>query len=249
MRFKPTRAGIFNVWEYDDQTFEFGDGRLALRGRNGSGKSNALSLLFPFVLDGVMSAARMDPMGGGRSMKSLLLGRDDDDRAGRFRHDSGTGYVWMEFGNGTEYLTIGIGAAATQQRDADPWFFVTHQRVGHDLDLAENDIPFGRRQLQDRLADGVVYTTAEDYRSAVDRQLLGLGTLRYRRLVDLLLTLRRPHLAGKLDIEHLSSTLSAGLGELDASLIDDVAHSFDDLDAMQHQLALILHGVEMGRSL
>ena len=236
MRFKPTRAGIFNVWEYDDQTFEFGDGRLALRGRNGSGKSNALSLLFPFVLDGVMSAARMDPMGGGRSMKSLLLGRDDDDRAGRFRHDSGTGYVWMEFGNGTEYLTIGIGAAATQQRDADPWFFVTHQRVGHDLDLAENDIPFGRRQLQDRLADGVVYTTAEDYRSAVDRQLLGLGTLRYRRLVDLLLTLRRPHLAGKLDIEHLSSTLSAGLGELDASLIDDVAHSFDDLDAMQHQL-------------
>ncbi len=178
----------------------------------------------------------MDPMGGGRSMKSLLLGRDDDDRAGRFRHDSGTGYVWMEFGNGTEYLTIGIGAAAAQQRDADPWFFVTHQRVGHDLDLAENDIPFGRRQLQDRLADGVVYTTAEDYRSAVDRQLLGLGTLRYRRLVDLLLTLRRPHLAGKLDIEHLSSTLSAGLGELDASLIDDVAHSFDDLDAMQHQL-------------
>lgn len=247
MRFKPTRAGIFNVWEYDDQTFEFGDGRLALRGRNGSGKSNALSLLFPFVLDGVMSAARMDPMGGGRSMKSLLLGRDDDDRASRFRHDSGTGYVWMEFGNGPDFLTIGIGAAATQQRDADPWFFVTRRRVGRDLDLAENDIPLGRRQLQDRLTDGAVYTTAEEYRSAVDRHLLGLGTLRYRRLVDLLLTLRRPHLAGKLDIEHLSSTLSAGLGELDSSLIDDVAHSFDDLDAMQHQLedlAMALAAVE-----
>lgn len=134
-----------------------------------------------------------------------------------------------------------------QQRDADPWFFVTHQRVGDDLDLAENDIPLGRRQLQDRLTDGTVYSTAEDYRSAVDRHLLGLGTVRYRRLVDLLLTLRRPHLAGKLDIEHLSSTLSAGLGELDASLIDDVAHSFDDLDAMQHQiedLATALTAVE-----
>ncbi|HWL45259.1 MAG TPA: TIGR02680 family protein [Ilumatobacter sp.] len=236
MRWKPTRAGIFNVWEYDDQTFEFGDGRLALRGRNGSGKSNALALLFPFVFDGVMSAARMDPMGGGRSMKSLLLGRDDDDRAGRYRHDSGTGYVWMEFGDGENYTTIGVGAAATQHRDAEPWFFVTTQRVGHDLSLADNDTPLGRRQLEERLTDGNVYTKADDYRLAVDRRLLGLGDRRYRRLVDLLLTLRRPHLAGKLDTEHLSATLSAGLGELDPALIADVAHSFDDLDAMQHEL-------------
>lgn len=237
MRWKPTRAGIFNVWEYDDQTFEFGDGRLALRGRNGSGKSNALALLFPFVLDGVMSAARMDPMGGGRSMKSLLLGRDDDDRAGRYRYDSGTGYVWMEFSSGESYLTIGIGATATQHRDAEPWFFITAQRVGHDLRLAENDTPLGRRQLEERLAEGSTFTTtADEYRAAVDRRLLGLGARRYRRLIDLLLTLRRPHLAGKLDIEHLSSTLSAGLGELDSALIEDVAHSFDDLDAMQHEL-------------
>jgi uncharacterized protein (TIGR02680 family) len=236
MRWKPTRAGIFNVWEYDDQTFEFGDGRLALRGRNGSGKSNALALLFPFLLDGVMSAARMDPMGGGRSMKSLLLGRDDDDRAGRYRHDSGTGYVWMEFGDGDSHITIGIGAAATQHRDAEPWFFVTTQRVGYDVELAENDKPLGRRQLEERLTDGTVYTKADDYRAAVDRRLFGLGERRYRRLVDLLLTLRRPHLAGKLDTDHLSATLSAGLGELDPALIEDVAHSFDDLDAMQHEL-------------
>jgi uncharacterized protein (TIGR02680 family) len=236
MRWKPTRAGIFNVWEYDDQTFEFGDGRLALRGRNGSGKSNALALLFPFILDGVMSAARMDPMGGGRSMKSLLLGRDDDDRTGRYRHDSGTGYVWMEFGRGDGHTTIGVGAAATQHRDAEPWFFVTPQRVGHDLALAENDTPLGRRQLEERIIDGAVYRKADEFRAAVDRRLLGLGDIRYRRLVDLLLTLRRPHLAGKLDTDHLSETLSAGLGELDPALIDDVAHSFDDLDAMQDEL-------------
>ena len=247
MRWKPTRAGIFNVWEYDDQTFDFGDGRLALRGRNGSGKSNALALLFPFVLDGVMSAARMDPMGGGRSMKSLLLGRDDDDRAGRYRYDSGTGYVWMEFGNGDAHVTVGVGASATQHRDAEPWFFVTSQRVGHDLELAENEIPLGRRQLEERITDGTVFQRADDYRAAVDRRLLGLGELRYRRVVDLLLTLRRPHLAGKLDTDHLSATLSAGLGELDPGLVDDVAHSFDDLDSMQHELeglAASLNAVE-----
>ncbi len=34
-------AGIRNIWEYDDQVFDFADGRLVLRGPNGSGKSNA----------------------------------------------------------------------------------------------------------------------------------------------------------------------------------------------------------------
>ena len=235
MRWKPSRAGILNVWEYDDQTFDFGDGRLVLRGRNGSGKSNALALLFPFLLDGVMSAARMDPMGGARSMKSLLLGRDDTESGG-YQHQSGTGYVWMEFERGDERCTVGAGAAATVHRDADVWFFVTSERVGHGFDLTAGDVPLGRRQLAERLGNAAVFTTAEDYRQAVDRRLLGLGTARYRSLVDLLLTLRRPHLAGKLDTEHLSATLSAGLGELDPSLIDDVAHSFDDLDAMQQEL-------------
>lgn len=235
MRWKPARAGILNIWEYDDQTFDFGDGRLVLRGRNGSGKSNALAMLFPFLLDGVMSAARMDPMGGARSMKSLLLGRDDNDGGG-YQHDSGTGYVWMEFERDDERRTVGAGAAATVHRDADIWFFVTDERVGDGFELTAGDVPLGRRQLAERLGNAAVFSTAEEYRQAVDRDLLGLGPARYRSLVDLLLTLRRPHLAGKLDTDHLSATLTAGLGELDPSLIDDVAHSFDDLDAMQQEL-------------
>jgi len=251
-RWTPNRAGIFNVWEYDDQVFDFGDGRLVLRGRNGSGKSNALSLLFPFVFDGVMSATRMDPMGGGRSMKSLLLGRDDESAGGRYRHDSATGYVWMEFarpvGGGaaeseaggaesTEYVTIGIGARATQQRDANAWFFVTPQQVGHDFELHLDDTPKSAKQLAASLHDdGEIFSTAEEYRAGVDRALFGLGPGRSRTLLDLLLTLRRPHLAGKLDTDHLSFALSSGLAELDADLIADVAHSFDDLDAMAHEL-------------
>lgn len=243
MRWKPSRGGILNVWEYDDQTFDFGDGRLVLRGRNGSGKSNALALLFPFVFDGVMSAARMDPMGGTRSMKSLLLGRDDSEGGG-YQHESGTGYVWMEFERGDEWCTIGAGASATVHRDADVWFFLTGERVGDGFELVAGDVPLGRRQLAERLGNTAVFSTAQDHREAVDRHLLGLGAPRYRSLVDLLLTLRRPHLAGKLDAEHLSATLSAGLGELDTALIDDVAHSFDDLDAMQQELEGLVTSLE-----
>jgi hypothetical protein len=41
-RFKPTRAGAINVWDYVDEEWAFADGRLALRGHNGSGKTKAL---------------------------------------------------------------------------------------------------------------------------------------------------------------------------------------------------------------
>lgn len=236
-RRKPTRAGILNVWEYDSQTFSFGDGRLALRGRNGSGKSNALSLLFPFVFDGVMSAQRMDPMGGARSMRSLLLCRDDDNPAAGYRFPSRTGYVWMEFDGAAGPLTIGIGATASGQRpDTTAWFFVTERRVGVDLDLELENRPRSHRELAAELSPGEVFATAEEYRAVVDQRLFGVGAARARRLVDLLLVLRRPHLAGKLDPDSVSATLSAGLQSLDTNLVADVARSFDDLEATQQEL-------------
>ncbi|MEV5354493.1 hypothetical protein [Streptomyces sp. NPDC052693] len=51
-RFRLHRAGIQNVWQYDEQEFAFGDGRLLLRGKNGAGKSKALEMLLPYLLDG-----------------------------------------------------------------------------------------------------------------------------------------------------------------------------------------------------
>ena len=36
-RFRLARAGIHQVWQYDDE-FSFGDGRLLLRGKNGAGQ-------------------------------------------------------------------------------------------------------------------------------------------------------------------------------------------------------------------
>ena len=86
-RFKPTRAGIINLWDYFDEEFAFGDGRLALRGHNGSGKTKALEVLFPFVLDGGLDARRLDPFSGeNRTMKANLLYRGQD---------AEHGYVWM----------------------------------------------------------------------------------------------------------------------------------------------------------
>lgn len=235
-RWRPNRAGIRNIWEYDDQEFEFAEGRLVLRGPNGSGKSNALALLVPFLLDGVMAANRMDSLSGGRSMKTLLLSLADDERAGKFRHDQRTGYSWLEFRRGTDHLTIGCGARASTQRDAEAWFFVTPLRVGVDLDLAPGGVPLSKGGLASAVGTAAVHESAEAHRAAVDRALLGLGPHRYRNLMELLLVLRRPHLAGKLNLEHLSKVLSDGLAPLDGQLIAEVAASFDDLEAVQNDL-------------
>ena len=235
-RWRPARAGIRNIWEYDDQIFDFADGRLVLRGPNGSGKSNALALLVPFLLDGVMAAYRMDSLSGGRSMKTLLLCLAEDERSNRFRHEQRTGYVWLEFQRGGENMTIGCGARASAQRDAEAWFFVTPRRPGIDLDLAPGGVPLSKGGLTDALGASAVHDSADSYRAAVDRALFGLGAHRYRNLVELLLVLRRPHLAGKLNLEQLSHVLSDGLAALDEQLIGDVAASFDDLEAVQQDL-------------
>ena len=61
-RWQPSRAGMLNVWRYYDEVFTFHRGRLLLRGPNGTGKSKALELLLPFLLD-----ANLRPHGCPRS--------------------------------------------------------------------------------------------------------------------------------------------------------------------------------------
>jgi len=59
-RWRLSRAGIVNVWHYLDNEFDLSGGRMILRGTNGSGKSRALEMLLPFLLD---ADRRLKPQG------------------------------------------------------------------------------------------------------------------------------------------------------------------------------------------
>jgi hypothetical protein len=242
-RFKPSRAGVINIWDYVDEEWAFADGRIALRGHNGSGKTKALEVLFPFVLDGVADSRRLDPFSGeNRTMKSNLLFRGQE---------SEYGYVWMEFalarGDGgsdepsvasesaAETVTLIIGLRAHRNSDGVRMsFFVTGLRVGVDFGLLSADSrPLTERQLRAVLEPEAWRRTATEYRDLVDHRLFGLGRERYSQLLDLLLALRRPLLAKDLDPAKVSDTLTSGLSPVDDDLVQQAARDFENLAAVQ----------------
>jgi hypothetical protein len=228
-RFRPTRAGVINVWDYVDEEFAFADGRLALRGHNGSGKTKALEVLFPFVLDGVADSRRLDPFSGeNRTMKSNLLYRGQD---------AEYGYAWMEFArtDPAETVTLVIGMRAHRSRDGvRTSFFITGKRLGVDFGLLSADSrPLTERQLKTVLEPGAWHKTATEYRDAIAARLFGLGRERYTQLLDLLLALRRPLLAKDLDPVKVSDTLTSGLSPVDDDLVQQAARDFENLAAVQ----------------
>ncbi len=235
-RWQPLRCGLLNLYKYDDQTFVFEGGRLLFRGNNGTGKSRALALTLPFLLDGEISSHRLEPDADpNKKMEwNLLMGKRDER----------TGYSWLEFGrklpDGTcEYVTLGCGLRASEGRQLQRWFFITPLRIGRDLHLAKNRTPHIEATLEHVLGgNGEMFSEAKRYRAAVDQRLFGLGILRYEALLNLLIQLRKPQLTRKLDEEQLSQALSEALPPLSKQVLDDVAEAFRELDDQREQLAV-----------
>ena len=236
-RWQPLRGGLLNLYLYQDEEFVYEHGRLLLRGNNGTGKSRVLALQLPFLLDGEVSPARVEPDGdpAKRMEWNLLMGGKHPDRVG---------YTWLELGRLDEkgesvFRTIGIGLQAVQGRGApDRWYFITDQRIRRDLQLASDaNTPLTRQRLEELLEGrGVVYRRAAEYREALDRTFFSLGPERYRALVDLLIQLRKPQLSRKLDEKDLSRALSNALPPIDDAVIGDVAEAFRELEVYREDL-------------
>ncbi|NGO48721.1 TIGR02680 family protein [Streptomyces ureilyticus] len=239
-RWRPLRIGLVDLFYYDTEEFWFRDGRLLLRGNNGTGKSKVLALTLPFLLDGDLSARRVEPDAdpGKRMEWNLLLG-------GQHPHAERLGYTWIEFGRRDEtdgrehFLTLACGLKAVAGRGiARHWYAVTDQRVGKELSLLDAT---GTALSRDRLAEavaerGMVHDTATAYRRAVDEALFGLGERRYAALVDLLIQLRQPQLSKRPNEAALSRALTEALPPMDQAVIADVAEAFRSLDEEKEEL-------------
>ncbi|MCY0929642.1 TIGR02680 family protein [Streptomyces sp. H27-H1] len=248
-RWQPLRIGLVDLFHYDVEEFHFRDGRLLLRGNNGTGKSKVLALTLPFLLDGDLSARRVEPDGdAGKKMEwNLLLG-------GEHPHSERLGYTWVEFGRRDEvsgeeqFRTLLCGLKAVSGRGiARHWWAVTAQRIDHapasvrtegSLSLLDaTGTVLSRDRLIEAVAGhGMVHDQAKTYRRAVDEALFGLGEQRYAALVDLLIQLRQPQLSKRPNEAALSRALTEALPPMDQAVIADVAEAFRSLDEEKEEL-------------
>jgi len=167
--------------------FRYENGHLLLRGDNGCGKSRVLALQLPFLLDGDIRPARVEPdRDPAKRMEWHLL-------MDRFERRSG--YTWIEFARLVDgeaaYCTLGCGLDARKGQGAPRrWFFITSERIGIDLKLTQDRVPLTERQLREHFEStgvGKLYDKASTYRDAVDQALFKLGPTRYLALVNLLI--------------------------------------------------------------
>jgi uncharacterized protein (TIGR02680 family) len=240
-RWRPTRAGIINIWRYYGETFSFHEGRLLLRGPNGTGKSKALELLLPYLFDANLRPHRLSTFGSGdRTMHWNLMGEGN---SGSTR----VGYVWLEFGrvvDGEErWFSCGARLAATENtKNVAPTYFTTTQRIGLPGGLAlVNDAgrPLVRADLATAVGDaGDVHPSPGEYRRTIRQTLFpGVNEQRYDALISALLQLRTPKLSERLDPAVLSTLLSKALPPLDRTEIAEIAEGFERLDRQREQLA------------
>ncbi|MCD2193036.1 TIGR02680 family protein [Actinomycetospora endophytica] len=224
-RWQPSRAGILNVYQYQDEVLDFAGGRLLLRGVNGSGKSTAMNMLLPFLLEA--DVRKIDAAGEQRGvLRSWMLSDNDDTQR--------TGYLWIEFvreadGGGTEYRTVGCGVRANRSTDrVATWWFSTDRRAKIDFRLTEADVPFSADVLRTELGShGQVFGSTAEYRAEVARRFFG-GTdpSAYFRLLH---QVRNPRVGDRIDTD-LPRTMREALPPVPDDAVSDAAQPLEDLE-------------------
>lgn len=233
------KIGLIDFWYYDEEEFQFLDGRMLLRGANGSGKSVTMQSFIPLLLDGNKASERLDPFGTkARKLENYLL-EENDDRQER------TGYLYMEFKrkNSDTYLTIGIGLCARKNKKLDSWHFVINdgRRIGKDFFLYKDmkqKITLSKQELVHRLGEGgQVIEGQREYMKMVNDKLFGYETPEeYKELVDLLIQLRTPKLSKDFKPTVLNEILSSSLPPLSDDDLRPMSEAIENMDNLKAQL-------------
>ena len=233
------KIGLLDFWYYDYQEFEFLDGRMLLRGANGSGKSVTMQSFIPLLLDGNMRPERLDPFGSrARKMENYLL-EEGDEREER------TGYLYMELKriDSEVYTSIGIGIRARKNKKLDTWYFciTDGRRIGRDIFLykdVQSRLTCTRQELKNRIGEGgKVMETQSEYAQYVNRLLFGFETMEeYGELIDLLIQLRTPKLSKDFKPSIINEILSRSLQTLSEDDLRPMSEAIENMDALKTNL-------------
>lgn len=233
------RIGFVNFWLYDVDEFTFEDGKLLLRGQNGSGKSITTQSFIPFILDGDRTPSRLDPFGSGdRRMEYYFLGEEGKEES--------TGYLYLEFKkqDREEYRTIGIGQRARKGKPMDFWGFVIldGRRIGDGIwlykEVGSSRIPLDKTELKKALGDETPFTDVPgDYKKMVNKYFFGFGRAeQYEQFIRLLVKVRAPKLSKEYKPSKVTEILNDSLQTLTDEDLRPMVDAMEKMDGIQGTL-------------
>lgn len=238
-RWKMNRIGFVNFWLYDEEDFEFVDGKLLLRGQNGSGKSITTQSFIPFVLDGDRTPSRLDPFGSSdRRMEYYFLGEEGKDES--------TGYLFLELKKeeSDEYRTIGIGQRAKRGKSMDFWGFIIldGHRIGYDIWLYKQvgsvRIPYDKREMRIQLGEDNIFTDSQsEYKKYVNQYIFGFRKAeQYEQFIKLLVKVRAPKLSKEFKPSKVYDILNDSLQTLTDEDLRVMVDAMEKMDEIQDSL-------------
>lgn len=238
-QWKMNRMGFVNFWLYDEETFSFADGKLLLRGQNGSGKSITTQSFIPFILDGDRTPSRLDPFGSSdRKMEYYFLGEEGKDES--------TGYLFLEFWKEStnEYRTIGIGQRAQRGKPMGFWGFVVldGRRIGYDFwlyrEVGGARLPYTRQELKKILGEDTPFTNVPgEYKGLVNHYIFGFKRMeQYDQFIRLLVKVRAPKLSKEFKPTKVYDILNESLQTLTDEDLRAMVDAMEKMDGIQISL-------------
>lgn len=239
------RLGFVNFWVYDTEEFPFRNGRLLLRGLNGSGKSITTQSCIPYILDGDRTPSRLDPFGTkDRKMEYYLLGDPDSGK------EESTGYIYLEFKKpeSGQYRTVGIGLHARKGMKMNTWGFcvLDGRRVGFDIMLyreaGTEKIPLDAKTLREELGDKNPFTEKPtEYKAIVAKHIFdidGESIADFEQLTNILIKTRSSKLASKENLkpEQLYAILNESLQTLSDDELQPMVDAMNKIEEIHHKV-------------
>lgn len=246
-RWRLVGAGLSDVWRYGDLELPAGSGRLLMRGPNGTGKTTALEVLWPYVLD--LNAAKL---GAGKArFTSLKLLMSEGARTKR-RY----GYVWLTFAapHSGEQPTDGSSTAepSAPGESGDPALLTYGVRLqysegaspavkaigftvpGQPLQTfplhGEHRTALELEQFTEHVtaASGIVFTDDDGgYVDDLARRIWGCTAGELRQLAGRLREVRNPSLLGDVSPRGAADALRASLPGVDPDVLTATADALD----------------------
>ena len=236
---KITKIGLLNFWLYDEEEFDFYDGKLILRGTNGSGKSVTMQSFIPLILDGNKSPDRLDPFGSKeRKIEDYIIGNSET-----IQKEEAISYLYMEVKKDNNYITIGLGFRGRKGKPVESWGFALKdgKRIGKDFYLYKdpvNKVPLSKNELKSRLGTINEFTdTTKEYKAMVNRLLFGFPNLdTYDEFIKLLLQLRSNKLSKDYKPTNLVNVLNTVLQPLTEEDLRPLSEAIEQMNKTKEKI-------------